>query len=57
MQELMKTGNMPMLFPIDPEQYWREIRQIIREELNKIEKEKSKCKIEKENQNEMLKAI
>jgi excisionase family DNA binding protein len=40
MQELMKTGNMPMLFPIDPEQYWREIRQIIREELNKIEKEK-----------------
>lgn len=40
MQELMKSGNTPMLFPYDPVEYWQNIRQIIREEVSKMEKEK-----------------
>ncbi len=30
-----------MLFPYDPEQYWQQVRQIIREEVSNIEKQKS----------------
>lgn len=40
MQELMKSGNTPMLFPYDPVEYWQNIRLIIREEVSKIDKEK-----------------
>lgn len=40
MQDVMKNGVTPMLFPYDPEQYWQNVRQIIREELDKIAKEK-----------------
>jgi hypothetical protein len=40
MQELMKSGNTPLLFPYDPVEYWQNIRQIIREEVSKMEKEK-----------------
>ncbi|MBO9203366.1 MULTISPECIES: helix-turn-helix domain-containing protein [Niastella] len=40
MQELMKSGNTPMLFPYDPVEYWQNIRQIIREEVTKMEKGK-----------------
>jgi excisionase family DNA binding protein len=38
MQELMKRGNIPMLFPYDPVEYWQNIRQIIREKMAKIGK-------------------
>ena len=31
----------PILFPFDPEQFWKTIRQIIREEVGNIEKQKS----------------
>lgn len=36
----MKSGATPILFPYDPEQYWQNVRQIIREEVSKIAKEK-----------------
>lgn len=40
MQDVMKSGTTPMLFPYDPEEYWQHVRQIIREEVSKIAKEK-----------------
>jgi excisionase family DNA binding protein len=40
MQDVMKSGNTPMLFPYDPAEYWQNIRQIIREEVGKMEGEK-----------------
>mgnify|MGYP001271629047 FL=1 len=42
MKEYVKVnGNpAPMLFPYDPNQYWQQIRQIIREEVSNLEKEK-----------------
>lgn len=40
MQELVKSGNTPMLFPYEPAEYWQVIRQIIREEVSKVEKGK-----------------
>ena len=40
MQDVMKSGATPILFPYDPEQYWLNVRQIIREEVSKIAKEK-----------------
>jgi excisionase family DNA binding protein len=39
MQELIKNGNTPILFPYEPTEYWQNIRQIIREEVAKIEKD------------------
>lgn len=40
MQDVMKSGNTPILFPYDPVEYWQNIRQIIREEVGKIEGER-----------------
>jgi excisionase family DNA binding protein len=42
MKENVSHGNIvtPMLFPYEPEQYWRQVRQIIREEVSNIEKQK-----------------
>src|SRR5438105_2193787 len=40
MQDVMKSGATPILFPYDPEEYWQNVRQIIREEVSKIAKEK-----------------
>lgn len=42
MKENVSTGShaTPMLFPYDPEQFWQSIRQIIREEVTKAEKQK-----------------
>ncbi len=34
------TPITPMLFPYEPEQYWQQIRQIIREEVNNAEKQR-----------------
>jgi excisionase family DNA binding protein len=42
MKEMMKNGNTPILFPYEPTEYWQNIRQIIREEVAKIEKGKPK---------------
>jgi excisionase family DNA binding protein len=42
MKDLMTNGNLvtPILFPYEPEQFWQSIRQIIREEVNSIEKQR-----------------
>ena len=42
MKEFVSNGNTitPMLFPYEPEQYWKSIRQIIREEVCNAEKQK-----------------
>jgi excisionase family DNA binding protein len=42
MKENVSNGNpvTPMLFPYQPEQFWQSLRQIIREEMAKAEKEK-----------------
>ena len=42
MKEIMSNGNVvtPMLFPYEPEQFLKSIRQIIREEVNNIERQK-----------------
>ncbi|MEP7377761.1 MAG: helix-turn-helix domain-containing protein [Chitinophagaceae bacterium] len=40
MKDIMKNGTTPMLFPYEPTEYWQNIRQIIREEISKIEKER-----------------
>ena len=39
MQESVKQGNQatPMLFPIEPAQFWAQVRLIIREEVQKLE--------------------
>lgn len=42
MKELSQLGNTPLLFPYEPTEYWQNIRQIIREEVAKIEKETPK---------------
>jgi excisionase family DNA binding protein len=34
------TVTTPILFPFEPEQFWQSIRQIIREEVNNIERQK-----------------
>lgn len=43
MKENVSTGShaTPMLFPYEPEQFWQSIRQIIREEVTKAEKQRS----------------
>lgn len=38
MKELINNGTTPILFPYEPNEYWQNIRQIIREEVTKIEK-------------------
>lgn len=42
MNEIVSNVNSvtPILFPYQPEQYWQSLRQIIREEMTKAEKEK-----------------
>jgi excisionase family DNA binding protein len=42
MKDLASNGNTntPMLFPYQPEEFWQSIRQIIREEINSIEKQR-----------------
>ncbi|TWI85757.1 excisionase family DNA binding protein [Lacibacter cauensis] len=44
MKEQVKNGTIitPMLFPYDPEQYWQQVRQIIREEVSNLETQKEK---------------
>ena len=37
---MMGNPNTPMLFPYDPQEFWQSIRQIIREEVNQVEKQK-----------------
>jgi hypothetical protein len=41
MKELIKEGNTPILFPYTPTEYWQRIREIIREEMLKIENRNS----------------
>ena len=43
MKELIINGNIntPMLFPFEPEQFWQSMRQIIREEVKGLEKQKA----------------
>lgn len=42
MKENVSDGNVvtPMLFPYQPEQFWQSLRQVIREEMAKAEKER-----------------
>jgi excisionase family DNA binding protein len=42
MKELTTNGNLvnPILFPYDPEQFWQSIRQIVREEVSSVEKQR-----------------
>jgi excisionase family DNA binding protein len=42
MKESTTIGNLvtPILFPYDPEQFWQSIRQIVREEVSSIEKQR-----------------
>jgi predicted DNA-binding transcriptional regulator AlpA len=42
MKENVSNGNIvtPILFPYNPEQYWQQVRQIIREEVSNAEKQK-----------------
>lgn len=35
-----KSNTMPMLFPIEQAEFWQQIRQIIKEEVNSSKKEK-----------------
>ena len=42
MKELSQHGNTPLLFPYEPTEYWQNIRQIIREEVAKIENDTQK---------------
>jgi predicted DNA-binding transcriptional regulator AlpA len=41
MKEPVKEGKIPtpMLFPIEPEQFWQAIRQVIREEISHAERQ------------------
>ncbi len=43
MKENVSNGNVvtPMLFPYEPEQFWQSIRQIIREEVQSVDKQKT----------------
>lgn len=43
MKESVSNGNpvTPMLFPYEPELYWQQVRQIIREEVNNAEKKRT----------------
>jgi len=39
--DFMTNGAMPMLFPYEPEQFWKQIRGIIREEVDKGKREET----------------
>lgn len=43
MKENVSNGNVitPILFPYEPEQFWQSIRQIISEEVQSVDKQKS----------------
>jgi excisionase family DNA binding protein len=36
-----KHSSTPMLFPVEPEKFWQQLRVIIREEVDKVERNKS----------------
>jgi excisionase family DNA binding protein len=42
MKEFTTNGNpvTPILFPYDPDQFWQSIRQIVREEVSSVEKQR-----------------
>jgi excisionase family DNA binding protein len=42
MKELTANGNLvtPILFPYDPDHFWQSIRQIVREEVSSVEKQR-----------------
>ena len=42
MKELTANGNLvtPILFPYDPNHFWQSIRQIVREEVSSVEKQR-----------------
>ncbi|MFL9483965.1 helix-turn-helix domain-containing protein [Chitinophagaceae bacterium LWZ2-11] len=42
MKDSVSTGNVvtPLLFPYDPEQFWQDMRQMIREEVSRSEKQR-----------------
>ena len=42
MKELTTNGNLvtPILFPYDPNHFWQSIRQIVREEVSSVEKQR-----------------
>ncbi len=39
--EMENHLSVPMLFPMEPDQFWHQIRVIIKEEINNLEKTKS----------------
>jgi NAD-dependent SIR2 family protein deacetylase len=43
MKENVSNGNVvtPMLFPYEPEEFWQFLRQIIREEVQSVDKQKT----------------
>jgi excisionase family DNA binding protein len=43
MKEFTANGNLvtPILFPYDPEHFWQSIRQIVREEVGSVEKQRA----------------
>lgn len=43
MKDLVTNGNplTPILFPYDPGHFWQQIRQIIREEVNNVERKEA----------------
>ena len=43
MKENVSNANLvtPMLFPYEPEEFWQSIRQIIREEVQSVDKQKT----------------
>jgi excisionase family DNA binding protein len=43
MKELTANGKLvtPILFPYEPEHFWQSIRQIVREEVSSVEKQRS----------------
>ena len=47
MQDNVKSGNAvtPILFPYEPAEFWEHIRQIIHDEVGKIEKKVQACPV------------
>ena len=41
MQRMENNGTVPILFPFEPSEFWAQIRQIIKEEINKANTEKA----------------
>lgn len=40
MWKMQSQSKMPILFPIDPDEFWKQMRQIIQEEVNNMGKTK-----------------